>query len=346
MEKKIQQKYMEYWNRENHNRPLVSIVGTDTYELQGFRHDNLKERWFDTDYVIAKVNKTLENTYYGCEAYPMFFPDLGPDQFAAFYGTELAFGDTTSWALPNYGDVETEEIPEFSMDKNGKYYQKLMELMKAMLENGKGRYFTGLPDIHPGADCLVSMRGPQQLCIDTLESPEFIIDRTKKLFPGFRQVIEDFYEITREYQTGSTNWMGVWHPEKWYVTSCDFSCMISPDMYEELIVPELLMEIDYLDASIYHLDGPDALKHLDRLLKIEKLKGIQWVYGAGAPTASHWLETIQKIQDAGKIVHIEVKPEELEFMLQNVKPEGVLFQVNAESRKQAEELEKIVKKYD
>lgn len=59
--------------------------------------------------------------------------------------------------------------------------------------------------------------------------------------------------------------------------------MISTQMYEELVVGELLEELDFLDASIYHLDGPDALKHLDRLLAIDKLKGIQWVYGAGQP---------------------------------------------------------------
>lgn len=288
----------------------------------------------------------MENTYYGCEAIPTFCPDLGPDQFAAFYGEELTFGENTSWANGSRKDFATEDFPELFFNKEGVYYQKLSELMKAMLENGKGRYITGIPDIHPGADCLVSMRGPQQLCIDTLENPEFIVEQSQKLFKGFKEVCEDFYEMTKGYQVGSTNWMEVWHPEKWYVASCDFSCMISQNMFEELIVPELLDEIDYLDASIYHLDGPDALKHLDRLLQIEKLKGIQWVYGAGAPTASHWLDIIAKIQKAGKTVCMYAEPEELEFMLQNVKPEGVIFNVTASSRKQAEELEKMVHKYD
>ena len=63
--------------------------------------------------------------------------------------------------------------------------------------------------------------------------------------------------------------MGIWHPGRWYPTCCDFSCMISTQMYEELVVGELLEELDFLDASIYHLDGPDALKHLDRLLAID-----------------------------------------------------------------------------
>lgn len=346
MDEKIKRKYQEYWARENHNRPLVNIVGTDPFEMDDFCHATLKERWFDAEYAVTRVNRALANTYYGCEGYPMFFPDLGPDQFAAFYGTELTFGETTSWAEGNWKDMELEEIPEFQLAMDGIYFQKLKELMKAFLENSKGRYITGIPDLHPGADCLVSMRGPQQLCIDTLEGPEFIKERSLKLFEGFKAVYEEFYRMTEGYQQGTSNWMGIWHPGKWYVTSCDFSCMISQKMYEELILPELLLELDYLEASVYHLDGPDALKHLDELLRIEKLKGIQWVYGAGAPTASHWLSVIEKIQRAGKLVHIEVKPKELEFMLQNVKPEGVLFQVNAASREQARELERLVRKFD
>lgn len=345
-DEKIKKKYEEYWNMENHNRPLVSIKGTDAFEMPQYGHKNLQERWFDTEYVIDKVNLTLDHTYFGCEAYPIFSPDLGPDQFAAFYGADLVFGETTSWAKNPWTDAEVEEIPEFSLNRDGIYYKKLKELMKALLENGRGRYFTGIPDLHPGPDCLVAMRGPEQLCFDTIENPEFIIDRTIKLFDGFRLVYEDFYNLAKDFQTGSSNWMEIWHPGKWYVTSCDFSCMISQNMYEELVIPELMMEIEYLDASVYHLDGPDALKHLDRILQIKKLKGVQWVYGAGAPSASHWLHIIKKIQDAGKLVHIDVEPGELEYMLQNIKPEGVLLRVNAASKKEAKELEELVHKYD
>ena len=129
-------------------------------------------------------------------------------------------------------------------------------------------------------------------------------------------------------------------------TTWDFIRIISQNMYSEPVHPALMLAIEYLDASVYHLDGPDALKHLDRILQIKKLKGVQWVYGAGAPSASHWLHIIKKIQDAGKLVHIDVEPGELEYMLQNIKPEGVLLRVNAASKKEAKELEELVHKYD
>lgn len=345
---RIMKKYEEYWARENTGRPLIHLTAPKSGEIkvEGFSHATLKERWCDVEYVLKRALARVENTYYGCEAYPMEYPDLGPDQFAAMYGIPVQFGENTSWAEHIYEHADTDEIREFILDTENFYYKKLFEMLEAMTEAGKGKYFVGIPDLHPGADALVSMRGPQQLCFDTIESPEFISRGIMELLPGFKEVYEKMYQITTRYQKGSSNWMGVYHPGRWYVTSCDFCCLISPEMFEEFIVEELEEELDFLDASIFHLDGPGALKHLDRLLKIPKLDGVQWVYGAGAPTASHWVPVIEKIQKAGKTVVIEVMPGELEFMLEHVNPQGVLFQVKASSVEEAVELERLAAKYE
>ena len=99
--------------------------------------------------------------------------------------------------------------------------------------------------------------------------------------------------------------------------------MISPDMFKEFILPELMEEIEWLDGkTIFHLDGPGALKHLDMLLEIPKLAGIQWVYGAGQPTAAYWVPVLKKIQAAGKLIHIHIVPEDLDVLLEEIKPEG------------------------
>jgi hypothetical protein len=72
-------------------------------------------------------------------------------------------------------------------------------------------------------------------------------------------------------------------------------------MFQEFIVPEL---IDYMTVnaySVYHLDGPDELKHLDALLEIGDLKAIQWTPGAGHEPTSHdrWMPHFNRIQKAG-----------------------------------------------
>lgn len=344
---KKKKKHMEFWARENHDRPLLSITAPkENAALPPVsKHATLKEKWMDTEFVLERANWQMQNTCYLGEAFPAFNPDLGPDFFAACYGTELEFGETTSWAKPWITDEGVEKNPEFFLDRKNEYYRKMMELTKEAVEDGKDKYLVGITDLHPGGDALVSMRGPQNLCYDTFDVPEFLKEGVKKLLPGFESIYEELYRLTTKYQAGSTCWMGIWHPKRWYPVSCDFSCMISTDMFEELLLGEIEEEVNYLDASMYHLDGPDALKHLNRILQIPQLGGVQWVYGAGNPTASHWIPELKKIQQAGKCVQVNVMPEELEIMLQELDPEGMMYMIEARTEEEGRELLRIAERW-
>lgn len=322
-------RYLQFWARENHDLPLLDIhvMKEQPDEQPVSNHASLRERWMDTDYVIKFANWKMRNTLYLGDSFPAFNPDLGPDFFATAYGAGIEFGEDTSWAIPNYTDDDVENYDGMIQDMENEYYQKMEEITRAAVEDGKDKYLVGITDLHPGADGLVSLRGPQELCYDIYDNPEFIEKGVIDMYPGFVKIYDHLYRITNKYQKGSTCWMPIWHPGRWYVVGCDFSAMVSSEVYEEMLVKEIEMEINGLDASIYHLDGPDALRHLDRILKIEKLKGVQWVYGAGQPTASHWIDVIKKIQKAGKCVVINVTADELEFMLKEVEPEGILYLV-------------------
>jgi 5-methyltetrahydrofolate--homocysteine methyltransferase len=50
----------------------------------------------------------------------------------------------------------------------------------------------------------------------------------------------------------------------------------------------------------YHLDGKGELPHLDQLLAIEELAGVQWVPGEGSPPLQEWPEVLNKIADSDK----------------------------------------------
>lgn len=44
------------------------------------------------------------------------------------------------------------------------------------------------------------------------------------------------------------------------------------------------------------------MRHVDALLALPKLDGIQWIPGAGAPPVSEWIPLLEHIQAAGKLV--------------------------------------------
>jgi hypothetical protein len=73
--------------------------------------------------------------------------------------------------------------------------------------------------------------------------------------------------------------------------------MISPEMFREFGLPSLKHECDMLAGVVYHLDGPDAIRHLPAVSEIEKVKMIQWVPGAGEAAKKDWTALFQQIDD-------------------------------------------------
>ena len=77
------------------------------------------------------------------------------------------------------------------------------------------------------------------------------------------------------------NWMNIPSSKPWYPIQCDFCYMISPEQFEEFVLPHLVEQVEHMERSVYHLDGVGELTHLDTILDIEGLTAIQWIPGGG-----------------------------------------------------------------
>ena len=75
----------------------------------------------------------------------------------------------------------------------------------------------------------------------------------------------------------------------------------------EVLDRAVIQEIRNADQSIYHLDGPGQIPHLDILLEIPELDGIQWVPGAGNPGtgSAEWFPMYRRIQEKGKLLILQ-----------------------------------------
>ena len=78
------------------------------------------------------------------------------------------------------------------------------------------------------------------------------------------------------------------------------------------------------DRNIYHLDGPQALRYLDRLLEIPQIHAIQWVPGAGQSYWADWIEVYQRIQSKKRALCLSRLPaKDLNLLFTSLDPEGV-----------------------
>ena len=90
--------------------------------------------------------------------------------------------------------------------------------------------------------------------------------------------------------------------------------------------------------TIFHLDGPSAIPHLDSLLDLPRLNGIQWVPGDGKVPMHQWLPLLRRIQARGKSLVLFCEPYEVEKLISGLEPEGLLLSTTCDSEEEAREL--------
>jgi len=122
---------------------------------------------------------------------------------------------------------------------------------------------------------------------------------------------------------------------------CDLCVMLSKEMFDEFVMPELTELCEFLDYPVYHFDGQEQIRHLDSLLSIEKLRAIQWTPVEGQSKTSTCIPVLQKIQAAGKNLILFPKLDEIEVLLDNLSCVGLHLVIDGVGSE--EEAQRIVK---
>lgn len=286
------------------------------------RWATLEDRWFDHEFQVDAFIRSIEGKSFHGETFPVLWPNLGPNVFAAFYGAPLEFGEVTSWAEPIISTYE--KIKDLKLDWSSPYFRKIEEITHHALERCQGRFIVGYTDLHPGLDCAAALRGTEPLCMDLMDCP----DEVKKLIDAcirdFQSVYDHFDTMIKKHRQVSVTWMGIPSFGKMHIPSCDFSAMLSPSQYEEFCLPVLEREVKSMDHNIYHLDGKDASRHLDLILNVPEVQAIQWVPGVGDDQPiMQWVPLLKRMRQGGKSVVIDLTVSELEDLISSMPPDGL-----------------------
>ena len=300
-----------------------------------------QQQWTDLEHWLARNLAGMAGTFYGGVAFPQMNTLIGgPGSLGLFLGAKGVLAPTTVWYDPVI--QEPEAYPPLQLDKNGEWWRRHFELTKRAQQQAQGRYLVGFPDLIENIDVLAQLRDGQLLLTDLLERPEWVQAKLAEINTAFFECYDDFYRLLRDPWGGSTFCaFDLWGPGKTCKVQCDFCCMISTAMFREFVVPSLTEQCEWLDYSMYHLDGTNAVHQLDALLEIEALDAIEWtpqsgLAGGGSP---QWYDLYRRIKAGGKSVQaIGVNPEEVEPLIDAVGAEGLYIMTSTPTEAAAREL--------
>lgn len=201
---------------------------------------------------------------------------FAPDHFAALLGADIRVSEEsrTNWVEPCLTDLEDVEI---IFQREGRWWNRTLECIERFREQCDGKLIITGTHLQGSLDCLVAMYGTQKQLVDMAMSPETVRRALGRVDEALAEVRVAMAEALDVSTRGSLNRFGMYSSGIIDVPQCDVSCMISPEMFNDLELPSLTKEIAGTDASIYHLDGPNALQHVESLCAVDPLDMIQWM---------------------------------------------------------------------
>lgn len=347
----------EDWQRHQRNwnawwageleRPLVVLDGADVGGWAAFELDRLRKKaglsrcslWdllnqplpalfglqVPAEEVIGQYTRLLNAMRWYGDSWPRWWPNLGPGAAAAFLGARLNADANTVWFdTPRPIDLRTWQA---RVDEDNAWWRRAQGLTQAALQAWGGQVNLRYTDLGGNLDILASLRGTQQLLLDLLETPDEVERAAGSIMCAWLHYYNALDALIQPARRGSSAWAPVWAPKRFYMLQSDFSYMISPKMFERFVLPDLYACCQALDYPFYHMDGKGQIPHLDLLLSLKKLRGIQWVPGDGAPPPEEWLPLLRRIRAAGKLCQVAVSPQGALRITRELGGKGFIFYI-------------------
>lgn len=311
------ERFKAWWNRSSIGRPLMKIEAKREKLLEELEEEQpfntVEDFYLDVAENVKRFRNYNRQYKMMADAFPHMPLNLGPGSMSTYLGSEPIFTWDTVWYTPIAKDG-WDKIGYLKYDSENIWWKRHIDAIRTARELSNEDFLIDIPDIIENVDILSALRGPQQLCYDLMDIPNVISDYINQVDDLYFKYYDPIYELVK-LDDGSSSYMAfdIWGPGKTAKLQCDFSAMMSPDQFREFVIPSLKKQCRQLDNSIYHLDGPDAIKHLDALMEIEELDVLQWTPGAGQPDSGYegWYHIYDKVKAANKSLWIAIYDGEL-----------------------------------
>lgn len=338
------EKFRNYWAHKNTGRPLMCVIArrpeieqySDGTPVDGGylgqicqgKYYNMPDElmWKDMEDKYQDPQRIVDRYRFFCdthaflgESFPNLNVDFGPGSLAAYLGSEIGFKEDTVWfnkCLDGWDGV-----PKLAFDPENKWFKKHINLVKNCRQLAGNDFYVDMPDLMENIDVLASLRGAQETLFDLLDEPEKIGERIQEVTDVYYQYYDRFYDAIKDDEGGNAYTVfQIWGPGRTVKLQCDFSAMMSPDDFRTYIQPSLKKQSENVDHVLYHLDGPQAIKHMDALMEIDGIDALQWTSGDAGPdgTLPDWDVIYDKAIAAGKSIWVKVYSGEFEDWIRNV----------------------------
>jgi hypothetical protein len=332
---RILERHEAFWNRQIVDRVCISVTAPASRCVVMPKAGSDEEYLADPTFVVRREEARIQNTYYAGDALPT--ANAEGNLLYPAWGGKGRFESGTVWADPSMHDWR--EWSNYCFDPDNIWIRRFLDTNRALAEASNERWWVATQGFFGATDALALVRGYEEFLMDLAEEDATAALRIaqRAAIRGHKEIITRAWDDVQAWQRGTATNPGIWAPGRINYWSADFSCMIGPADFEKWLAPEFEEMINLCEYSLYHLDGPDAVRHLPRLGQFEKLKGIQYTVGPQVQKdVQHWLGVAKQIQSLGKATWLRIEADLLETAMANLDPRGLFLFTRARDEEHAD----------
>ena len=319
----IAARHEAFWANEMLDRPLfLASVNKNPDRPITKRLELLDnhEAWF-----AAKM-QDLDQIHRVGDTLPTARVDFGPVILGGLFGAKTEFGADTTWTHA-FIDDDWSNVPDWTIRDDNQYWQLMRDLAALLAEDAAGRYVVMLPNLGGSADVLLNLRGSAQLCVDVVDQPDVIASSVDAIYDAWHRALSALFETIIERGAGCTFFLGLWSNVPYAVPACDFNALIGPRPFKRLLLPDITRQAATVGRAIFHLDGPDAARHVDSLIDTPEITAIQYVVGTGHP-AMDKIDVMKRVQAGSKPLQVACSFKDVLAVAGELDPAGLCFVVD------------------
>lgn len=308
---RIKERFRRWWRRDNPDRPLMHVVAEradgELSVPEALRVRGVDDQYRDAVRLVARYRHYCENHLFLAESFPNMYVNYGPGSLAAYLGAKPVMTPETVWFRPSIEDWS--KAAPLRFDPLAFWWQDHLRLVDEAVRLADGDFLICIPDLVENADILASLRGAENFLFDLMDQPDEIHRRLDQLESLYFEYFDPLYERVKDPSGGSSfTAFEIWGPGRCAKLQCDVSAMMSPQQFRTFVLPSMRRQTERLDQVIYHLDGPDAIRHVPALMTVEGIDALQWTSGAAKPdgAAPEWTEIYDQVARAGKALWISI----------------------------------------
>lgn len=301
----------ELWWNHQLKRPIIQVNLVKKEKIPCATRGELLNMLYNLEIspeiVAQEYRKSFQNIEYLGDSFPVFYMRstgvLGA-MLGQSYHIDIERG--TIWFEEMKGKELTDIYPK--LEDDNQLFNRGIELIQAFQNEFHDDIALGIPNLGGMMDIVESMRGATNSLMDLYDDPEEVIRLNNDVFKAFEKAYkENIKAIHNEDILGYTGWITILSQKPYFISQCDFCCMVGKEHFDEFIFDTLKKEANLIERSFYHLDGPGAVKHLDKIIECG-FDGIQWINGAGSKPLDDpaWDDIYKKIYQAGLLMQLNI----------------------------------------